>query len=109
MAANSRFFFADAIDIDAKAAKHVGADALASLSQARDRLAALPEWTATAIHDALNGLATEKAVGLGKIVQPIRVSVSGGTVSPPIDTTLALLGRARTLARVDRVLGKAPA
>ena len=39
-------------------------------------------------------------VGLGKVAQPVRVAVSGGTVSPPIDQTLALLGRARTLARL---------
>jgi glutamyl-tRNA synthetase len=107
MAANSRFFFVDSIDIDAKAAaKHPAADAAPSLSLARERLAALPEWTAAAIHDALNGLATEKGVGLGKIVQPIRVAVSGGTVSPPIDATLALLGRERTLARVDGALSR---
>jgi glutamyl-tRNA synthetase len=53
----------------------------------------------------LEGLAQEKTLGLGKIAQPLRVAVSGGTVSPPIDVTLALLGRARTLARLDGVLG----
>jgi glutamyl-tRNA synthetase len=105
MAENSRFFFAERIDIDAKAAaKHLGADAAPSLALARERLASLQAWTAPAIHDALNGLATEKGVGLGKIVQPIRVSISGGTVSPPIDATLALLGREVTLARVDAAL-----
>jgi glutamyl-tRNA synthetase len=38
------------------------------------------------------------------VAQPLRVAVSGGTVSPPIDATLALLGQARTLARLDRVI-----
>jgi glutamyl-tRNA synthetase len=105
MAENSRFFFTDEIVMDAKAAaKHLGADTAASLSLARERLAALPEWTAPAIHAALNGLATEKSVGLGKIVQPIRVAISGGTVSPPIDATLALLGREKTLARIQKAL-----
>jgi len=59
---------------------------------------------ATAVHAALEGLAKEKALGLGKVAQPLRVAVSGGTVSPPIDVTLALLGQARTLARLDRAL-----
>jgi glutamyl-tRNA synthetase len=105
MAENSRFFFAAEIQIDPKAAaKHLTADAQASLAEARDRLAALPEWTAPAIHDSVNALATEKGVGLGKIVQPIRVAISGGTVSPPIDATLALLGRERTLARIEAAL-----
>ena len=105
MAENSRFFFANTIAIDPKAAaKHLTPDARGSLAEARARLAALAEWTAPAIHDSVNALATEKGVGLGKIVQPIRVAISGGTVSPPIDATLALLGRERTLARISAAL-----
>jgi glutamyl-tRNA synthetase len=105
MAENSRFFFLDEIQIDPKAAaKHLGADAASSLALARERLAALSQWSAPAIHDTLHGLATERGVGLGKIVQPIRVAVSGGSVSPPIDATLELLGRDRTLSRVDAAL-----
>ena len=42
---------------------------------------------------------------MGKIAQPVRVAVAGVAVSPPIDVTLALLGRERTLARMDAVLG----
>jgi glutamyl-tRNA synthetase len=64
----------------------------------------LPEWNAPAIHGVLEALAQEKSLGLGKVAQPLRVAVSGGTVSPPIDMTLELLGRARTLARLARVL-----
>jgi glutamyl-tRNA synthetase len=41
---------------------------------------------------------------LGKVAQPVRVAVSGGPVSPPIDVTLELLGREKTLARLDRAL-----
>ena len=107
MALNSRFFFTDAIEMDPKAAaKHLGADAVEGLREVQKRLGALAEWTAPAIHDSLNALATEKGVGLGKIVQPVRVAISGGTVSPPIDATLALLGRERTLARVAAALAR---
>jgi glutamyl-tRNA synthetase len=105
MAENSRFFFADEIVIDAKAAeKHLTADARALLGELRARFAAIETWNAPAVHAALEGFAKEKALGLGKVAQPVRVAVSGGTVSPPIDATLALLGQARTLARLDRVL-----
>jgi glutamyl-tRNA synthetase len=105
MAENSRFFFADRIEIDEKAkAKHLTADARGPLAETMERLKALPEWTAPAIHTAVNALATEKGVGLGKIVQPIRVAISGGTVSPPIDVTLALLGKQRTLDRISAAL-----
>jgi len=43
-------------------------------------------------------------VKLGKVAQPLRVAVSGGGVSPPIDATLEILGRDVTLARLDRAL-----
>jgi glutamyl-tRNA synthetase len=105
MAENSRFFFVDQVTIDPKAAeKHLTADAKAVLGELHARFAALDDWNAAAIHAVLEGLAQEKALGLGKVAQPLRVAVSGGTVSPPIDATLALLGQARTLARLDLAL-----
>jgi glutamyl-tRNA synthetase len=105
MAVNSRFFFGDDVTLDARAAeKHLAADARAVLAELAARLAALPDWTAPAVHAVLETLAQEKSLGLGKIAQPLRVAVSGGTISPPIDQTLVLLGRARTLRRLQRVL-----
>jgi glutamyl-tRNA synthetase len=41
---------------------------------------------------------------LGKVAQPLRVAVAGSGVSPPIDQTLALLGKDVTLARIARAL-----
>jgi glutamyl-tRNA synthetase len=109
MAQNSRFFFVERIEIDPKAAaSHLSGDALPTIARVRQRLAALPHWNAAAIHGALNDLATELQSGLGKIAQPLRVAVTGSAISPPIDATLALLGRDRTLARVDAVLAKSP-
>ena len=105
MAENSRFFFTDDIRMDPKAvAKHLAAEGLASLAKVRARLAALSEWSAAAINGTLNALAAELQVGLGKIAQPVRVAVTGTAVSPPIDATLALLGRERALARLDAAL-----
>ena len=85
-------------------AKNLTAETLEPLRETHKRLSALADWNAPAIHDVLNGLATERSLGLGKIVQPVRVAISGGTVSPPIDATLALLGRERTLARIDAAI-----
>ena len=105
MAHNSRFFFVEHIEIDPKAAaKHLSADALPTLLRARAALAALGNWDAAALHSALEALAGELQSGLGKIAQPLRVAVTGTAVSPPIDATLALLGRGRTLARIDAAL-----
>jgi glutamyl-tRNA synthetase len=105
MAQNSRFFFGDTVQLDAKAAeKHLTADARSVLGELRARFAEVTDWKAPAIHGALEKLATDKALGLGKVAQPLRVAVTGGTVSPPIDATLELLGRERSLARLDRAL-----
>jgi glutamyl-tRNA synthetase len=105
MAENSRFFFGETVPLDPKAAeKHLTPEARGLLNELRARFASLADWQAASIHAALEALAQEKSLGLGKIAQPLRVAVSGGTVSPPIDATLALLGRTRSLARLGRVL-----
>jgi glutamyl-tRNA synthetase len=109
MAQNSRFFFTDAVEMDPKAvAKHLTAAATPVLQKVQERLNALNEWSGAAIHTALNDLATELQTGLGKVAQPLRVAVAGSAVSPPIDATLALLGRDRTLARIDAALKLSP-
>ena len=41
---------------------------------------------------------------LGKLAQPLRVAVSGAAATPPIDETLLLVGKARTVDRIDRAL-----
>ena len=103
MAANSRFFFGDEVTLDAKAAeKYLTPDAKTLLAELRARLEKLGDWKGPAIHGEIESLAKEKALGLGKVAQPLRVAVTGGTVSPPIDATLVLLGRERTLARMER-------
>jgi glutamyl-tRNA synthetase len=85
-------------------AKHLSVDGLNTLTKVSERLHGLPDWNTDAIHAALNALAAEAQTGLGKIAQPVRVAVTGTAVSPPIDATLALLGRERTLARIDAAL-----
>jgi glutamyl-tRNA synthetase len=70
----------------------------------REALAALPEWRAGPIHEAVKMVAEEGGLALGKVAQPLRVAVSGTAVSPPIDMTLELLGRAENLARIERAL-----
>jgi glutamyl-tRNA synthetase len=109
MAQNSRFFFSDTIDIDATAAaKHLAGEAPQILRALREHLAALAKWNAADIHSVLNELAGRLQSGLGKVAQPLRVAVTGTAVSPPIDITLELLGRARALARIDAALAKLP-
>jgi glutamyl-tRNA synthetase len=108
MAESSRFFFVDEVTYDEAAVrKHLTAEALLNLAALRSRFADLTNWTAASVHDALATFAAEKGVGLGKIAQPLRVAVSGTAVSPPIDATIGLLGRDRTLERLDRAVSLA--
>jgi glutamyl-tRNA synthetase len=105
MAENSAFLYREFADYDEKAAsKHLHAVAKAPLRRLSEMLATLPEWRAEAIHAAVAQVATESDLPLGKVAQPLRVAVSGTAVSPPIDLTLDLLGRSKTLARIQRAL-----
>jgi glutamyl-tRNA synthetase len=105
MAANSVFFFrAPAVYDEKSVRKHVTADVLTLLTEATRRLSELAPWSAPAIHEFVSGFAAEKGVSLGKLAQPIRLAVCGGTVSPPIDATLAILGRTEALSRLSKAL-----
>jgi len=57
----------------------------------------------------LKAVAEQAKVGLGKIAQPVRVAVTGGTVSPGIGETLELVGRDETMSRLDAGLRYTPA
>jgi glutamyl-tRNA synthetase len=105
MAQNSVFFFRDVTSYDEKAAKkNLTAEAAPLLQSVRDRIAVLGSWSAPQLHGIIQAVATETSVALGKVAQPIRVAVSGGSVSPPIDVTLEILGRDTTLQRLDRAI-----
>ena len=105
MAANSAFLYKDFDAYDPKdAAAHLRPEAEKPLSELRSRLSALPLWTAEAIHAAVTALAEAHGLKLGKIAQPVRVACAGRAVSPPIDLTLTLLGRDKTLKRLDAAL-----
>jgi glutamyl-tRNA synthetase len=81
--------------------KHLRGNGLL-LAAAMAAFAALTDWTAADLHQALQVLAQTHAEGkLGKVAQPLRVAVAGCAVSPPLDQTLAVLGRAETLRRLQ--------
>jgi len=108
MAELSLFFFRDVDAYDEKAAaKHLTPDGARQLAAVRDRLVDTVDWRAPALHEAISAVAAAHGVALGKVAQPLRVAVSGGAVSPPIDVTLEILGREVTLARLDRAIAHA--
>ena len=69
-----------------------------------ERLEALPEWTEEAIEETVRGLAAEKEKGARHLIHPLRFAATGRTVSAGLFETLALLGRERTLLRMEKGL-----
>jgi glutamyl-tRNA synthetase len=84
-------------------AKHLTPEGKAMLGELRAALAGQGDWTAPALNSLLNEFASARSLGLGKVAQPLRVALTGGTVSPPIDATVSLLGREGVLARLDGI------
>jgi len=97
----------DAFEYQAKAVEKVlrkneGAG-FAVLADVRGRLAGC-EWTAEALEKLLGEYCAANGLAMGKVAQPVRVAVTGTTISPPIFETLMLLGREKALGRIDRCL-----
>jgi glutamyl-tRNA synthetase len=108
MAQQSLFFFREFEQYDPKAArKHLTPASLPLLEAVSAGLDALPEWNAGAIHTVVDAVAARNGLGLGAVAQPLRVAVCGTAVSPPIDLTVALIGKGRTLERLQRAVGLA--
>lgn len=105
-----RFVFADdeAIEFDPEAVDKVlrkdgGTEILPLVAR---RLGELKTMTAEAVEEVLRGLAEEKQIGLGKVAQPLRVAITGTTISPPIFDAVDMLGLERTLKRIAAAVRK---
>jgi glutamyl-tRNA synthetase len=101
------FVFLDEPAVDeaawAKAMKDGAADVLAAAERA---FAALPDWAAEPLREALEAVGAERGLKLGKVQAPVRVAVTGRTVGLPLFESLAVLGRDRTLARLAAARAK---
>src|SRR5438874_9375597 len=96
-----RFYLVDTVELDSKAAaKHLTPEIGPVLDDLIGRLAALPRWDAGTIEGAFQATLAAHGLALGKLAQPVRVAVTGGTVSPGIYEVLDVLGRERALARL---------
>ncbi len=105
MAESCYYCYSDFDEIDANAAKkHLRPVVLEPLKEIRARFAALADWKEADLSQAIEDCALVHDINMGKLGQPLRVAVTGGSVSPPIDVTLFLVGRKRTLARIDRAI-----
>ncbi|CAM7839694.1 glutamyl-tRNA synthetase [Lelliottia sp. 489] len=106
IAESCRYFYEEFDEFDADAAKkHLRPVARQPLEVVRDKLAALTDWTAENVHQAIQATADELEVGMGKVGMPLRVAVTGAGQSPGLDVTVHAIGKTRSVARINKALG----
>ena len=105
LAEQCHYFYHDFSSYDEKAAKkNLKAAAVAPLSALKDELEKLQNWTPEAIHSIVESVAAKLEVGMGKVGQPLRVAITGGSQSPAIDVTAHLIGQKRVVERLQKAL-----
>lgn len=105
MAAASRYFFEDFDSFDEAAVKkHFKVAAIEPLEKVKEKLTALESWDLHSTHQAIEQTAAELELGMGKVGMPLRVAVTGSGQSPSMDVTLVGIGKARTLARIQKAI-----
>lgn len=106
MAEKSTYFYQDFDEIPAEVReKHLNSEAVAALKVLKDAFKSPHlDWKKEAIHNTLIQVSESLDLKLGKLAQPLRVAVTGNTISPPIDITLELIGREKVLERLERII-----
>ncbi len=100
----SRYFFERVPTDEKAAAKFLTGPSLDYLREVREILAAAPDVAPATIEPKFQELVAKHGIGLGKVAQPVRVALTGGTASPGIYDVIAILGREESLARIDGAL-----
>ena len=104
-AEGSEYFYREPADYNEVAAKKfLTSESREYLADLRNALENLDDWTKSGIHGVLQDVVERRAIKFGAIAQPLRVALTGGTVSPGIDVVVELLGREQVLNRIDRAV-----
>ncbi len=100
----SRYFFVRVPPEEKAATKFLQGPSLDYLREVREIIASTADAAPSVLEPLFIAMAEKHGIGLGKIAQPVRVALTGGTASPGIYDVIALLGKAESLARIDAVL-----
>jgi glutamyl-tRNA synthetase len=94
------------VALDDKARREIAQDPAGYTAALEASLAVLAdtEWTPQALEQRLRALAEARGVAAGKIFQPIRIALTGGTVSEPVNELLSVVGKAAALERLKQAL-----
>jgi len=108
MAAGARFLAVDEIEIDEKAGKkHLKAATAPALKELHDAFSEIEgdDWNEASIEKAFEAvLSRHEGMKMGKLAQPVRVSITGRAISPGIFETLAVLGQIKSVTRIGKAL-----
>jgi len=99
-------FLVEEITMDDKArVKHLTPDVVPLLSELTQRLKSVEHFTHDEVEKVFNALVAEKGIKLGKLAQPVRVALTGGTVSPGIFEVLEVMGKEKAIKRIETAVG----
>lgn len=101
------FFYTEELEYETRLLIQKGMDTertVSALTQARDLLAGLEQWQHDVMEPPMRQLAADLNLKTGQLFGSIRVAVSGRTATPPLFQMMEVLGRERTLARIDKAL-----
>jgi len=103
-----QFLFVDDLEYDSASWGKVMTkpDSRPAVEAALARLAGLEEWSTPAIEETLRGMLADLELNARRGLQPLRVAVTGSSISPPLFESLEALGRERSLGRLQDVLGR---
>jgi len=101
----AHYYLAEEIIFDEKAAKKfLTRESAAPIASLMQKLSALGDFTEAAIERAFTQTLEEHGLQMGALAQPVRVALTGGTVSPGIHDVIAVLGKERTIRRLQSAL-----
>jgi len=107
LADGAAFFFSPGVTIDKKAAeKFLKPEIATPLGRVREAISGVDPFAPEGIKAAFEGVLEAEGMKLGKLAQPVRVAITGSTMSPGIFETLSLLGNERSLERLDAALDR---
>lgn len=110
LAATIRYYYQDFSEYDENAAKKNFKTATAGILQKLlDKFKALADWNPEAIEAVIQNTCEELELGMGKVGPALRVAVTGTAMSPSLDVTLNLVGRERSLERIEKAIAFATA
>lgn len=105
LALSLRYYISENVEYDEKAkSKFLNENSLPLLREVRDGIEGVSNFSAVELEKVFAGIMERHGIKLGALAQPVRVAMTGGTVSPGIFEVIEVMGREKTLKRLDRAI-----